>query len=168
MVAFSYNLYTFVMMRIDYFGKYIKEIRGNIRQKDFAESLGISQNHLSNLETGRREPTISLLLLIFQKYGVSPSYWFEEETPSKEGGCTSVDSNLKAIAQCANAFDDLKFSEIHSIISQLYVYLDTRKEPLPPSDRRMLSDILAACQRIMDCHEHPRPREQEIIKVINN
>lgn len=162
------NLYTFTMMRIEDFGRYIKEIRGTIRQKDFAESIGISQNHLSNLETGRREPTISLLLLLAEKYGIPPSFWFTEEGTCKEEQGISVDSNLKAIAQRAGAFDELKFSEIHSIISQLYVYLDTRPEPLLPAERRMLSDILAACQRLMDSDERSRPTSEKEIKVINN
>ena len=156
------------MLRICNFGEHLKKIRGKISQTDFAESIGLSQNSLSYLENGKREPSISFLFLLAEKKGIDIRYWFEEETPNKEGYGTSVDSNLKAIAQRADAFNDLKFSEIHSIISQLYVYLDTRKEPLPPSDRRMLSDILAACQRLMDSDEHPRPGEKKIMKVINN
>lgn len=148
-------LYTLDMLRVEDFGRYIRKIRGNIRQKDFAESIGISQNHLSNLETGRREPTISLILLLVEKYGVKPSFWFEDESESsKDNQDKSVDNNLKMLAQKVNAFDELKFSEIHSILSQLYVYLDNKAELLLPSEKRMLSDIFSACQRLIDFNQH--------------
>ena len=156
------------MLRICNFGEHLKKIRGKVSQTEFADSLGLSQNSLSYLENGKREPSISLLFLLVEKKGIDIKYWFEEESSATETHGTSVDSNLKAIAQRAGAFDELKFSEIHSIISQLYVYLDTRPEPMLPAERRMLSDILAACQRLMDSDERPRPKSEKTVKVIND
>lgn len=68
--------YTKYMMRVLNFGKYVKIIRGNISQKDFASHIGIAQNHLSNLENGNREPTIPILIMLAEKKGVDISYWF--------------------------------------------------------------------------------------------
>lgn len=73
------------MMRILKFGDYLKKIRGKVSQKDFASIIGISQNHLSYLENGKREPTISLLLLLAEKKGVDISYWFTPDFVKKMG-----------------------------------------------------------------------------------
>ena len=46
-------------------------------QVEFARKLGISQGFLTNLETGKREPSDKLLRLISQTFGVSYE-WLKE------------------------------------------------------------------------------------------
>lgn len=153
-------------MRIENFGKYLKEIRGEMRQQDFAKPLGIAQNHLSNLENGNREPSIPLLLSLAKHYDIDIMFWFTDEDSQFSGAPQQNKDTLKDIAHGSCDFETLKFSEIYGIFSRLYVYLDTRTEPMLPADRRMLSDVLAACQRIMDSNERDGSGEGKLIRGI--
>lgn len=46
--------------------------------RELARGLGLSHGHLSDLETGRRTPTIKTLCHIARYYGVSPAYFLQE------------------------------------------------------------------------------------------
>ena len=50
-------------------GERIKEIRKqhNLNQTKFATELGISQNHVSNIENGNENPSTTLIKLISMK-----------------------------------------------------------------------------------------------------
>ncbi len=54
----------------------IKEVRKvlGVNRKKFAESLSVSQSHLSNVENGKRAVTIDLLKMLYLLYGVSANY----------------------------------------------------------------------------------------------
>lgn len=137
------------MMRILDFGKYLKEIRGQVSQKDFAKIIGVSQNHLSNLENGKREPTISLLLLLAEKKGIPLDYWFRKESASNneamdEYSAKPLSAPLNNIQKSANIPDFIV------AMAQARSYLSNLQVPIQESDRRILSEILAACQRIVD------------------
>lgn len=123
------------MMRVLNFGKYVKIIRGNISQKDFASHIGISQNHLSNLENGNREPTIPILIMLAEKKGVDIGYWFSSE---EEEIVCQKDSSVKlsedpsdviiALSKLRQIFENTKYSD---------------------SDRTILCELLAACGRAL-------------------
>ena len=53
-------------------GKAIKEIRvkKGVKQNDFAQICSITQSYLSNIESDRKEPTISILKEISKNLGV--------------------------------------------------------------------------------------------------
>ena len=120
---------------------------------------------MSYLENGKREPTISLLLLLVEKKGVDISYWF---TP--EGGDLPI--NTKAIStdmlsltkgsqdqptklQITN-IEHMSFPEIIVLQAQIRDYLDNIKKPILDYDRRMLLNILAACQRAVNSEPSER------------
>ena len=157
------------MMRILKFGDYLKKIRGKVSQKDFASIIGISQNHLSYLENGKREPTISLLLLLAEKKGVDISFWFTPEDGDLPINTKAISADMLSLTkgkqdqptklQITN-IEHMSFPEIIALQAQIRVYLDNIKEPILDYDRRMLSDILAACQRAVDSEPNER------IKVI--
>jgi len=46
-----------------------------ITQEELAEQIGLSKNHLSNIERGRYLPTIETLLMICDALGQSPDYY---------------------------------------------------------------------------------------------
>jgi transcriptional regulator with XRE-family HTH domain len=53
-------------------GDRIREIRGfHVTQVDFAQSIGVSQSYLSNMENGRVEVGAAILLSVGQRYGKS-------------------------------------------------------------------------------------------------
>jgi transcriptional regulator with XRE-family HTH domain len=53
-------------------GERIREIRGfHVTQLDFAQSIGVSQSYLSNMENGRVEVGAAILLSLGQRYGKS-------------------------------------------------------------------------------------------------
>lgn len=153
--------YTQNMMRIENFGQYLKNIRGKMAQSEFAQHLGISQTHLSNLEIGRREPTIALLLLLAQKNGVDIHYWFEDESSNPPQRIPKEDVTAKEIST-GKPYDvqSMTVPEIIALQAQIRVYLDNIQTPIVDYDRRMLSDILAACQRALD---HQSSETQNVI-----
>lgn len=51
----------------------------NLGQKEFAESIGIAQNSLSNYETGKRTPSPELIKKIAQKYDVPTDYLLDND-----------------------------------------------------------------------------------------
>ena len=57
-------------------GERIKEIRKqhNLKQTKFATELGISQNHVSNIENGNENPSTTLIKLISMKFNVSEEW----------------------------------------------------------------------------------------------
>jgi transcriptional regulator with XRE-family HTH domain len=53
-------------------GERIRQIRGfHMTQKEFARSIGVSQSYLSNMEHGRVEIGVEILLTISRRYGKS-------------------------------------------------------------------------------------------------
>lgn len=57
-------------------GKRIKIRRKelNIKQNEFAELLGISNNHMSSIETGRQKPSMDTFIGICEELRVTPDY----------------------------------------------------------------------------------------------
>ena len=49
-----------------------KELK--IKQSEMAESLNISNNHLSSIETGKQKPSIDLFISICEYLNVTPDY----------------------------------------------------------------------------------------------
>ncbi len=49
-----------------------KELR--IKQNELAESLGISNNHISSIENGREKPSLDMFLKICEELKVTPDY----------------------------------------------------------------------------------------------
>ncbi len=57
-------------------GERIKELRlakGYKVQKDFGDVIGYSDAYISEIETGKKEPSLDLLYTIEEKFGVSPA-----------------------------------------------------------------------------------------------
>ena len=61
---------------IDEIGDRIKKIRQMVKknQKIFAEDLGLSQSHISNIENGNDKPSMTLIKLICLKYEISEEW----------------------------------------------------------------------------------------------
>ena len=54
-------------------GQAIKQIRGNMRQRDFANLVGISQTYLTQIEKGHKNPNISIVNKITKVTGIPPA-----------------------------------------------------------------------------------------------
>jgi transcriptional regulator with XRE-family HTH domain len=52
-------------------GLRIRRLRGNVRQQEFAQQLGLSQGQLSKVERGRIAPTLEVLLAVSNRFGKS-------------------------------------------------------------------------------------------------
>ena len=159
------------MLRIFSFGEYLKKIRGKVSQKDFAESIGLSQNSLSYLENGKREPSISLLFLLQEKKGIDIQFWFSEsEGQHSADGKNDATDSIQHITQSIDKLNkNLSIAQLIVAIAQIRAYLsELDPADLPESDRRTISDLLAACQRVMDSNELPDPRQGKNLKAIND
>lgn len=66
------------IMTLDYaeMGKRIADRRNKIkiRQNILAERIGISNNHLSNIERGKEKPSVDILIEICKALDVTPDY----------------------------------------------------------------------------------------------
>lgn len=49
-------------------GSKIRDLRGDVRQEDFAIQLGISQGHLSKVERGQLPPTLEIVLRLAVRF----------------------------------------------------------------------------------------------------
>ena len=52
-------------------GLRIRRLRGDVRQQDLAQQLGLSQGQLSKVERGRIPPTLEMLLAVSNRFGKS-------------------------------------------------------------------------------------------------
>lgn len=64
-------------------GKQLMRIRDHLgmEQKAFAESLGITQGNISNIETGKRRITADVLTALASKFKVNINCFFYEDEP---------------------------------------------------------------------------------------
>jgi len=63
-------------------GKNIKLFRINagLKQKDLANTIGVKDSYLSTIESGKKEPSLTLLKKISSALGIPLSIFFWEET----------------------------------------------------------------------------------------
>lgn len=52
-------------------GLRIRLLRGDVRQHDLAQELGLSQGQLSKVERGNMAPTLEVLLAVSNRFGKS-------------------------------------------------------------------------------------------------
>lgn len=56
------------------FAARLRQLRGDRTQEDFAKSMGTTRNMLANLENGRHQPRMPVLLDIADKCGVTTDW----------------------------------------------------------------------------------------------
>lgn len=68
------------------FGAKIKALRveKGLRQQEFASQIGISQNHLSQIETNKRNPSVDLLIIIAKYFNSSIDDLIQSNTNPQE------------------------------------------------------------------------------------
>lgn len=66
-------------------GKQIKKLRtqSNIKSTNFAKKIEVSRVHLSNIESGIKNPSWELFFKICDALNITPKEFFEEEMESK-------------------------------------------------------------------------------------
>ena len=105
---------------IDYdlreFGKRISNCRrlSDVSQKQLAQMIHISNNHLSNIENGKSAPSFLTFLSICQALNVSPSYLIYGTGFSVEGAIiekisNKSDADKKIISKILDAFPEKTF-----------------------------------------------------------
>jgi len=74
-------------------GNKIKQIRekNSLNQSEFGEKLGVSQKIISNVESGRNEPSIQLLQKLITIFQISPSWLILNESESYENIQSDID-----------------------------------------------------------------------------
>lgn len=168
------------------FAEILKEYRGDKSQVKMASLLDISATYYSELERGIKLPSYEILTRIIEQSGKDANYWFGIDSPEdshsdnayKQEDISAMLSLLHTLSEgsnsvaksCTEAINkNTTIAQLIVIIAQIRAYL-SELDPamLPESDRRTISDLLAACQRAMDSDEHPGPREGKNLKVIND
>lgn len=105
------------------FGLRLKQLRRSLamKQKDFADSLGIAQATLSNYEQGVSLPTIDFIHKISRAYNVSPNWLLQDETNNESYELIDVIKALKMLYEApefelvTHIHEDEKESEKNNI-----------------------------------------------------
>lgn len=65
------------------FGQRVKKVRVrlNLKQKDFAESIGLSSGYISEIESGKTRATYDFFYNIVEVYRINPLYLLTGEPP---------------------------------------------------------------------------------------
>jgi transcriptional regulator with XRE-family HTH domain len=69
------------------FGPKLRKLRGrrSLLQSDLAEQLGqLSQSHISLLESGQKEPSVSVVFQVADYFGVTTDYLLRDEIPVQD------------------------------------------------------------------------------------
>lgn len=70
-------------------GKRVAEIRGNLKQKEFAATIGVSRSYVGNIEQGITMPSLEVLINICRQYNVSLD-WLVFGTVLQQHKCESI------------------------------------------------------------------------------
>lgn len=137
------------------FAELLRKYRGDRTQGEMAAFFDITPMYYSELERGKKKPSMNLFLQIVQKADVDAAFWLPMLQNSNEEHERSLFQKISA-SSTPKDLSRYSIPEIILLISELRVYLaNLDKDALAEPDRRLLSDSLAACQRTMseDYHE---------------
>jgi transcriptional regulator with XRE-family HTH domain len=96
-------------------GRTIKVLRAasGISQKDLAERAGIKPNYLSLVESGKREPSLSVLRTISQVLRVPMSFLFWETTNGSEHATDKQRQIVERIKQLLLEVETLRLADLN-------------------------------------------------------
>lgn len=131
------------------FAELLRKYRGDRTQGEMAAFFDITPMYYSELERGKKKPSMNLFLQIVQKTDVDASFWLPMLQDANEEHEKSLFQKIPA-SSIQKDLSRYSIPEIILLISELRVYLaNLDKDALAEPDRRLLSDSLAACQRTM-------------------
>lgn len=95
-------------------GRTIKVLRAasGISQKDLAERVGIKPNYLSLVESGKREPSVSVLRTISQELHVPMSFLFWESSNGSKHADGKQDQLVDKIKQLLLEVESLRLADL--------------------------------------------------------
>lgn len=105
-------------------GKKLKLLRKrrNIRQEDLAEFLNLSKSQISNLESDRRNLSLSQLEKLCDYFKIDISYFLMEETTDS---CLELIEKAKVLFESENLTNIQKENLFTSLIK---VYIESKEE----------------------------------------
>ena len=105
-------------------GKKLKLLRKrrNIRQDDLAKFLNLSKSQISNLESGRRNLSLSQLEKLCDYFKIDMSYFLMEETTDS---CLELIEKAKVLFESKNLTNTQKENLFTSLMK---VYLESKEE----------------------------------------
>lgn len=82
--------------------------QNGLTQQKFAEILGVSQSHLSGVETRRDNPSVPVLKLIATKFGVNEHWLLTGEDSSVVPAVPAQNGKEQAVLQLTAKMDEFK------------------------------------------------------------
>ena len=92
-------------------GKRIRQLRGEVRQNDFAPILGITQGQLSKIERGKVAPSVEVLLRLRDLFGKKVDWIL-----------TGKDKNSEIKLAETQSFCGLTNNTPHTIVRGVFVF----------------------------------------------
>lgn len=110
------------MVKMGSIGVRVKKIRKQVglTQKKFSQKLGVYQSHISQIESGRAEPSGQLINLICRTFGVNEEWLKNEKGPIS----WDTDLNLKEIFEFKEYADKKAGNGIITLLSAYTTMLD--------------------------------------------
>ena len=111
-------------------GKRIKALRNacGLTQEELASDIFVSRTGISNYETGKRNPDVTMLRLLGEKFGVSMNFLLGTNSSADEAN--ALDKATAGIKQYLTKDDKLDLSEASPIVKifivELYLFLMQR------------------------------------------
>lgn len=133
------------------FAELLRKYRGDRTQAEMAALFDITPMYYSELERGKKKPSMNLFLQIVQKADVDVSFWLPmmKDTHGMSGDANRLQQAVP-MGNSKKQIEEYTIPEIILLISELRVYFaNLDHDMLAESDRRLISDSLAACQRTM-------------------
>ena len=115
----------------------VRELRGGMTQKEFADMLGVSPQAVSEWEKGNKMPRIGVIEKLSEKYGVTKSYIMGEDVSVTEKaagrGTLHPKSNpiIDSIERNSAEFNDLTPDEVAEIAKQMEFMIRYVKDKRP-------------------------------------
>ena len=108
----------------------------NISQKDFANTIGVSQQAVASWEVGRTEPSNTVLKVIADYFGVSVDYLLGNDTVRTDPPLSKDQITL------LEGFDALTVERQNTLLTMLDFLCSTQTTILPKTQQQTNSTII--------------------------
>lgn len=84
----------------------VRELRGDLTQREFGDLLGFSQSYIADIERGRNRPSFEFLLAILKQFDVSLDWVFGLERSDCSGSALFLDPEDRNFVRLIDALVD--------------------------------------------------------------
>lgn len=129
-------------------GERVRLLRGDISQGEIARRVGVAQSYLSEIEQGRKSPSLEMLLYFAKIFDTSVAFMLgenDERHRSEVAPSARPAGGDEKEPDCADAMP----SPVMLLVT-LQHYLSLPGCDIPPQERKMLLLLLDSCRNMLE------------------